>query len=94
MSGHLIGFRVPDENFENQKQVFIACVKARVSVPSETLKYFDNIEPYEHNIHLIDSALTVKIPHHEYHADMEDGLEINVSEIPSGVQRIRFWNSY
>ena len=38
--------------------------------------------------------LEIKIPKHEYSEDMTEGFEIIVSEIPEGVHKIRFVNSW
>jgi hypothetical protein len=93
MSTKITGFVSPEnENYKKQSKVLIACLEAGIKeLPKETAEYFGNKYPY---LSLLDEKLEIPIPKHEYSKDMTDGFEIIVSEIPDGVHKIRFANSW
>lgn len=90
MSTHIVGL-VPDNDptYLKHKKIAEACLEADVSFPIETKKYF-RWESEE----AIKEKLEVKIPSHEWFEDMSEGFEIVISEIPKGVTKIRFYNSW
>ena len=93
MSTHVVAF-VSDEDktYNKHAAVLRACSDAGVSeLPKETAEYFG--EPYP-ELYLLEERLTVDCPTHEYRTDYSNGFEIIVSEIPEGVHKIRFENSY
>jgi len=93
MSTSIVGFVSPDDEiYQKQVKVLEACINAGISeLPKETAAYFGGkyAEPY-----LIEDKLTTDIIIHEYNSDYENGYEIIVSEIPEGVHKIRFTNSW
>lgn len=93
MSTEITGFVSPeDENYKKHSKVLIACAEAGISeLPKETAEYFGSKYPDKC---LLEEKLEIKIPKHEYNEDMSEGFEIIVSEIPKGVHKIRFVNSY
>lgn len=92
MSTHVIGFVSPeDETYKKHAKVLLVCSEAKVSLPKETAEYFGS--DYADKS-LLEEKLEVQIPQYEYNGDMVDGYEILVSEIPEGVHKIRFYNSY
>jgi hypothetical protein len=93
MSTNIKGFVSPDDpTYKKHVKVLIACMEADIDeLPKETAEYFGEKYPAEY---LIEEKLEVSIPAKEYSAEMEDGYEIIVSEIPEGVHKIRFYNSY
>lgn len=73
-------------------KVLNACIEAGISeLPKETAEYFGSKYPEQY---LLEEKLEIKIPKHEYSEDMTEGFEIIVSEIPEGVHKIRFVNSW
>jgi len=93
MSTYVTGFVLPnDETYKKHVKVLEACLEADIEkLPEETAKYFDCSYPSKR---LIEEKLTIEIPIHENNIEAEDRLEILVSEIPKGVHKIRFTNSY
>jgi len=93
MSTRITGFVSPEnENYKKHSKVLIACIEAGISeLPKETAEYFGSKYPEEY---LLEEKLEIKIPKHEYSEDMTEGFEIIISEIPQGVHKIRFVNSY
>ena len=87
------GYRSPEDS-EHQKHVKVLqfCKEVGVSLPQETAEYFGDdirieyIDP--------DDLLIVEIPFHK--VDVDDGYnyEVILSEIPEGVNKIRFSNSW
>jgi len=93
MSTYVTGFVSPEnENYKKHAKVLIACIEAGISeLPKETAEYFGSkyCEKY-----LLEEKLIVEIPKHEYCNESSEGYEIIVSEIPDGVHKIRFANSW
>ena len=81
-----------DEDYKKHSKVLMACLDADISeLPIETAEYFGSKFPDED---MLEEKLEVEIPKHVYNAEMTDGFEIIVSEIPKGVHKIRFTNSW
>lgn len=93
MSTHVIGFIAPDNDiYIKHAKVLEACADARISeLPRETADYFGSKYP---DLSLLEDKLTVKIPVHKYIDIGASGFEVVISEIPAGVEKIRFFNSY
>jgi hypothetical protein len=93
MSSRVTGFVSPeDENYKKHAKVLNACIDADIKkLPKETAEYFGSDYPEEY---LLEEKLETRIPHHDYSADMTEGFEIIVSEIPEGVYKIRFTNNW
>lgn len=73
-------------------RVLVACIDAGIEkLPRETAEYFGRKEPAEY---LLDEKLEIDIPTHEYLTNAIVGYEVIISEIPTGVYKIRFYNSY
>jgi len=93
MSTHIQGF-IPDtdDTYQKHKAVFEACMDADVSLPKETAEYFGSEYAEEY---LLEEKLTVKIPFTEWSDNnMSSGFEVVISDIPDGVHKIRFSNSW
>ena len=93
MSTYVKGYRSPDDA-EHQKhlKVLQVCREVGVSLPEETSDYFDGIKPEYIDP---DSTLEVDILVHNVHPDSDTvGYEVILSEIPQGVHKIRFANSW
>ena len=93
MSTSVIGIRASNAEHKAKRDAVIACVKAKVNIPKELLNYFGDIG--EGTI-VEDAAagLEVEIPKNEWRNDYASGYEIEVSKIPPGVEKIRFYNSW
>ncbi len=93
MSTSIIGFMSDEsEQYKKHSKVLIACIEANIEkLPKETAKFFGEETPMKH---LLEETLEVEITKYEYNEDMMNGYEIIVSEIPNGVHKIRFFNSY
>jgi hypothetical protein len=88
MSTHIMLLRDRNDP-EHQKKAAVlkSCLEANVDVPEEIDKYFDfSDDP--------DYGLVIPFKAREYSGEGEEGLEIDISELPEGVKTIRFVNSY
>ena len=93
MSTTVSGYRSPEDS-EHQKHVKVLqfCKEMGVSLPQETAEYFgDDIK-----IEYIDpdDLLEVEIPFHKVDVDAGYNYEVILSEIPKGINKIRFSNSW
>jgi hypothetical protein len=87
MSAHAVGFAPPDEAWQKMKAVWDSCQAAKVPVPKEVEMFFgwDNPDP---------AGVEVSLPVRKWDADMREGYELDVADIPAHVKTIRFWNSW
>lgn len=84
-----------DKEFQKHKKVLLTCMEAVVSLPKETADYFESDEAYES---LLDQKLgfdLVEGKHYtEWSNDGASGYDIIVQNLPAGVHKIRFGNSW
>lgn len=93
MSTNVMGFVSPEnEMYKKQCKVLMACIDAGIKeLPAETAKYFGSKTPYEE---LIEEKLQINLKLNPWSCEYGSGYEIIVSEIPEGVDKIRFYNSW
>lgn len=93
MSTNIVAF-IPDNDptYLKHKKVLLACHEAGVKeLPKETAQYFG--EKYVEPCYL-EEKLTVKLKMEEWKNEYCSGYEIFVKDIPVGVEKIRFYNSF
>jgi len=93
MSTRVTGLRSEEtEIYKKHANVLIACLDAGIKkLPEETAKFFKSEYPDKY---LLEEILEVKLKCYDYNEDMTSGIEVIVSEIPEGVYKIRFSNSW
>lgn len=91
MSTHVHGILECDRKFKRMKKIYDACVENNTDIPEEVERYFGEEPPDDKGI-VIDLARTKCCK--EYGMDGEDGFEIDLTKIPSGVKIIRVFNSW
>lgn len=93
MSTTVVGFLSNEnETYKKHAKVLEACIEAGISeLPKETAEYFGSKDP---DASLLDEKLEVEIPVKEIKGGYESGFELIVSEIPDGVYKIQFLNSW
>ena len=95
MSMKAIGFRPPDHEWHAMKKVYDACTAAGVGVPHEVERFFNDERPDESGV-VIDLS-GPPVGHScckSYNADMRQGLEIDLTKLPSDIKIIRFYCSW
>lgn len=93
MSTHVKGF-IPgtDPTYQKHKKVLVACHEAGIEkLPIETADYFDSAFP---DLCLLDEKLEVEIAVNEVHENGSAHYEVYLKDIPQGVEKIRFTNSW
>ncbi len=94
MSTWVIGLRTKDDpTYKKHLAVLEACKAAKIEeLPKESAEYWGSKWPSDINP---EDALQMKVPAKEWNdGDMQVGYELKVSDIPQGVEVIRFVNSY
>ena len=98
MSTHIQAF-IPDtdSNYQRHKKVVEMCAELKVSLPMETSVYFNANFP--NNVNLEDK-LEIDLIEGEHYAEWVDrdagsqGYEVNLTKLPSGVTKLRFYNNW
>ena len=84
-----------DEAYNKHKKVLLACLEADVELPKKTAEYFGSEYAEEY---LLEEKLEIDLEegkhYNEFSKDSSEGFEIELKNIPEGVTKIRFSNSY
>ena len=93
MSTHIVAFVSDnDPEYQKQKAVLDACLAAGIEeLPKETAEYFGQEWP---DAEIGEARLEVDLPVAEWKDDMKEGYEVKIEDIPAGVYKIRFYNSW
>ena len=96
MSTSMVAFREPDAEYQKHKKVAEACWAADVEVPEATAKYLgqDAIDMEDAEQGLAFSWVECKKMTTPYEDSDSVGLEVDLRQLPSGVVRLRFYNSW
>lgn len=89
MSTHVEGFiNSNNKTYIEYKKIFEQCQKAKVSLPTEVEKYFEDCYRPE-------DKLRIELKIKEWSDDCgSSGYELLVKDIPEGVEKIRFFNNW
>lgn len=89
MSMRVVGFRPPDDRWNQMYAIWKACIDANVEPPDEVQEFFNWSTPDPQGVE-------VDVPYSEYsnEAVLSHGLEVHVEAIPQGVKVLRFRVSY
>lgn len=96
MSTHIQGF-IPDTDtdFKKHKKILLFCMEENVSLPKETAEYFGSDDAEEY---LIEEKLEIKLEegvhYKEWMEDSSKGFEVDLTRLPKGVTKLRFFNTY
>lgn len=99
MSTHVVGLRSADNSqYRRMIGVVEACAEADVPLPDLVQRYFGSEAegaPADWVLeHHLEAPLEVELPSKEWGNQSSAGVEVAVSDIPSGVTTIRFYNSW
>ncbi len=98
MSTHIKAF-VPDtdKDFQKHKKILLMCSESEVSLPKETMDYFGVRSDYPDKT-LLEEKLQIDlqedIHYEEYSRESSAGFEVDLTKLPKGVTKIRFYNSW
>ena len=96
MSTHIQAFMPDtDADFQKHKKILLMCIENEVSLPKETAQYFGQKEPEEY---LLDEKLSVSLKENVHYKDWSDessqGYEVDLSKLPKGITKLRFYNNW
>ena len=87
------GIRTPDERWRNMKAIYDSCEAAGVQLPEEVENYFDGEAP-DPSGKLTDLADPIVTEWKDPENDEQEGIEIDLAQLPEGVTRLRITISY
>lgn len=98
MSTHIKAF-IPDTDpeFKKHKEILDICLKHNVYLPAQTAQYFGQSNPYEGMAdEKLEKELTQGIHYVEYRDShsSEEGFDVDLTKLPTGVTKLRFYNSW
>lgn len=96
MSTHIQAF-VPDTDLDYQrhKKVVAMCLQLSVSLPSETAAYFNAHNPRHVNPEeKLEIELVEDIHYTDWSDDSSQGYEVDLTKLPKGVTKLRFYNNW
>lgn len=91
MSMRIYGYRQPDDKWKKMYRAHEACKAAGVRVPAEVEEFFREGVPETEEIE-VDLSKSPGVE--EYSADMQEGWEVELEDLPKNIKKIRFVNSY
>lgn len=86
----LYGIIPADAKWNAMQAAWVACNEADIPLPAELKEFFAEADPGEDGAAIDLENITSKWSD----GDMQEGLEIKVSDIPKNVKTLRFVNSY
>lgn len=85
---------IPERDyFDKMAELKEKCEELRIEPPKEVKEFFGNMWEEKREI-LEYEVLIQKIPHRKWSADMSEGFEIDVKDIPDNIKTIRFFCSW
>lgn len=88
MSMQVEGLVPVDDKWRAMKALWDSCLKLKIAPPKEVVDYFDGEYPEE------EEAIVVRIDYKTYSADMREGFEVTIGDLPKDVKKIRFYCSW
>lgn len=92
MSTSIAGFRPPDKLWQEMKDVWDACKKARIDPPQEVYDFFVGVPPDPRGIKVSQRELGKAVQ--LYKEGTCEGFEVEIAKLPKNVTHIRFYNSW
>lgn len=90
MSAYIQGLKPKTEEYEKKLNIYKSCKELNISVPQEILDFFDG--------EVCEEGIITEIPKEairEYADDCcRDFFEVDLTNLPKDVTKIRFVNSY
>ena len=79
-----------DSEYQKKLAVLMACKEAAIDLPKEIDEYFggDGIDNEP------ETPLEIEFEARDWGDESAEGYEIDISDLPSGVKTIRFFNSW
>ena len=95
MSTYVHGFIPPDDKFQKMLEVYAACKEAGVDVPDKVYNFFNGEPPDPAGVKItLSDTKKFKDAVYEYHDEMQQGYEVDLTKLPKDIKVIRFVNSW
>lgn len=96
MSTHIRAFTPDnDPDYQKHKKILLFCMESEVSLPPETAAYFGSNKP---NHYLLDQRIEMDLKEDVHYTPWSDdscqGFEVDLTKLPKGVTKLRFYNSW
>lgn len=92
--GYLKGLRPQDGEWKKKRAAVQALVDAGEPVPPSLLKYFGDMDDPKYILEDETRGLQVEIPSKEGSDGENEWIEVLIKDLPPGIERIRFYNTY
>jgi len=96
MHSYVKGVKPADAKYKKMLAIYEQCREAQVSLPKEVAEFFngeDGDAPDPKGV-VVSLRVTKDGPVQEYHDDMREGFDVDITKLPKDVTIIRFVNSY
>lgn len=95
VSLHVVGFKPPDDKWKKMKAVWDSCKEAGVDPPAAVDKFFGGEPPDPTGVEISEHTLKKEVGAvTEWHEDMRDGFQVELSKLPKDIKFLRFYVSY
>lgn len=92
MSTNIVGFHPPNEHWSKMRAVWLACEAAKIKIPDEVYAFFHYSPPDAAGVTIILDEKCGCTPWNNDHES--EGFEVDIAKLPSGITKIRFYNSW
>ena len=95
MSTYVHGFIPPDAKFQKMLKAYQACKNAGVDIPVIVDNFFNGEPPDPAGVKItLSDNNKFRGAVSEYHDEMQEGYEVDITKLPKDIKIIRFVNSY
>ncbi len=94
MSTHIKGFKPPDDKWRAMKAVYDACMAAKISIPEDVEKFFNDDTPDEQGVVIEERALIACGAARAWGGSGREGFEIDIKKLPADVTVVRVYNAW
>ncbi len=95
MSTHVVGIRDLDGKFARMLALKKMCEEMETEYPPKVVEYFGDCIEFDEEDAIRDEMHSVQILGvEEYRNDYSEGLEVDLSQLPPDIKKIRFTNSW
>jgi hypothetical protein len=94
MTCEVVGFKPPTDDYKKKLAAYLACEAASVDAPDELIRYFDGVKPSNvepTGIEISQESLGGAV--NDLRSD-RPGLDVDLTKLPDGVTKLRFFISY
>jgi len=91
MHTSVYGIKPAGKKFKEMEKIYHLCNEQGITIPDEVDDFFDGETPDSKGVVV---ELNTNRGVSEYHEEMQEGIEVDLSMLPKDIRIIRFVNSY